>query len=271
MIATAARRAGRKRPGQNSRERKLSPVSRSNDRRLVWDLPLRLFHWLLVLSLALLWFTQWAGFEHMTEIPATVGLDWMVLHMWLGYWTLGLILFRILWGIVGPRHARFISFFPTPRRVAAYLGRSASGRSAKPVGHNPLGAAMVFLMLALVALQAISGLFASDDIFTYGPYNGAEWLDSGTIAALNAMHHWLFDYILIAIAIHVVAILIYALLQKQNLVGPMIHGRKAASAVPEGQEIGSSALIRAAITVLLSAAIVYAIIAASPPQAASLY
>src|SRR5690606_14955471 len=91
-------------------------VSTAIEKRLVWDVPLRLFHWLLVLSLALLWFSQWAGYERLTHIPEAVGLDWMMIHMWLGYWTLGLIIFRLMWGVVGPRHARFASFFPSPDR-----------------------------------------------------------------------------------------------------------------------------------------------------------
>lgn len=233
-------------------------------RRLVWDLPLRLFHWLLVLSLGLLWLTQWFGYDRFTEIPAAFDLDWMVVHMWLGYWTLGLIVFRLLWGIVGPRHARFASFFPLPRRIVAYVTRRPDAAAAKPVGHNPLGALMVFLMLGLIGLQAVSGLFASDDIFTFGPLNGIDWLSSETIGQLNATHHWLFNYILAAIAIHIVAILIYALVLKQNLVGPMVHGHKPAVQVPEQEAIASSHLRRAAIVIAVSAAIVYALLTTAP-------
>lgn len=234
-------------------------------RRLVWDLPLRLFHWLLVLSLGLLWLTQWFGYDRFTEIPAAVDLDWMTLHMWLGYWTLGLILFRLLWGIVGPRHARFASFFPLPRRIVAYVVRRPGVETSKPVGHNPLGALMVFLMLGLIGLQAMSGLFASDDIFTFGPLNGVDWLSSAAIGRLNAIHHLLFNYILAAIAIHIVAILIYTLVLKQNLVGPMVHGRKPAVQVPESEAITSSQLLRAVLVIAVSTAIVYGLLALAPP------
>jgi len=233
-------------------------------KRLVWDLPLRLFHWLLVLSLGLLWLTQWFGYDRFTEIPAAFDLDWMIIHMWLGYWTLGLILFRLLWGLVGPRHARFTSFFPTPGRIARYLGRKPGAASSKPVGHNPLGALMVFLMLGLIGLQAVSGLFASDDIFTYGPLNGVSWLSAATIGRLNAIHHWLFNFILAAIAFHIVAILIYTLVLKQNLVGPMVHGRKPAAQVPEGEAIASSQMLRAILVIAISATIVYALLQTAP-------
>lgn len=233
-------------------------------KRLVWDLPLRLFHWLLVLSLGLLWLTQWFGYDRFTEIPAAFDLDWMIIHMWLGYWTLGLILFRLLWGLVGPRHARFTSFFPTPGRIARYLGREPGATSSKPVGHNPLGALMVFLMLGLIGLQAVSGLFASDDIFTYGPLNGVSWLSTATIGRLNAIHHWLFNFILAAIAFHIVAILIYALVLKQNLVGPMVHGRKPAALVPEEDAIASSQMVRAILVIAVSAMIVYALLQSAP-------
>lgn len=243
-------------------------VSTAIEKRLVWDVPLRLFHWLLVLSLALLWFSQWAGYERLTHIPEAVGLDWMMIHMWLGYWTLGLIIFRLIWGVVGPRHARFASFFPSPDRITAYL-RGSSREMARPAGHNPLGALMVFLMLALVGTQAVTGLFANDDIFTYGPYSEADWLSGETIALLNSIHHALFDYILVAIAIHILAILIYALVLKQNLVGPMIHGHKAADEIPAGEAIPSSGLIRAIVVVAISTALVYGILAAAPPPAAA--
>lgn len=232
------------------------------DRRLVWDLPLRLFHWLLVASLFLLWLTQRLGYEHLTEIPAAFNLDWMTIHMWLGYWMLGLLVFRLLWGLVGPRHARFHSFFPLPRRVLAYVKGAA-----KPAGHNPLGAMMVFLMLGLIGLQAVTGLFTTDDVFTSGPFNQVTWLSPETVAALSGLHHRLFNYILAAIAIHVLAIIIYAVAFRHNLVGPMIHGYKSGSHVPMEDAIASSHLLRAVVVIALSAAIVYAILSLAPPPA----
>lgn len=231
----------------------------AGSKRLVWDWPLRLFHWLLAVTIGLLWLTQWLGYEHLTEIPAVLDLDWMIIHMWLGYWMLGLIIFRILWGLVGPRHARFSRFFPSPGRIAAYL----RGQSKAP-GHNPLGALMVFLMLGLVALQTVSGLFASDSIFTYGPFADVEWVSPEVASLLNSIHHALFDYILIAIVIHIVAIVIYALFLKQHLLGPMIHGRKSAAIVPEAEAIASSEPLKAVIIIALSAAITYGLLSLAP-------
>jgi len=233
-------------------------------RRLVWDLPLRLFHWLLAISIGLLWLTQWFGYERMQNVTLPFYLDWMTLHMWLGYWTLGLIFFRVLWGFVGPRHARFSSFFPWPKRLIAYVRALAFGTESKPVGHNPLGSLMVFLMLALVLVQAVSGLFTTDDALAYGPYNGAGVVSDSTESLLNSLHHSLFNYILAAIALHVLAIIVYAVALKQNLVGPMVHGHKPASLVPETEAISSSQWIHAMVAILIAAAAVYGLLALAP-------
>lgn len=235
--------------------------------RLVWDLPLRLFHWSLVAAIGLLWLTHYLGYEHLTELPARFNLDWMTIHMWLGYWTLSLVIFRVLWGFIGPRHSRFASFFPLPGRIRSYLKGVA-----KPVGHNPLGAFMVFLMLGLVGAQATTGLFATDDIITFGPLNEVTWLSPATTAWFNSLHHRLFDYILIAIAVHVLAITIYTLALKQNLLRPMLHGRKPESRVPTTEAIASSQVLRAVMAVAIASAIVYGILCLAPPPAqTSLY
>lgn len=241
------------------------------EKRLVWDLPLRLFHWLLAISIGLLWLTQKYGANPvplvdkigwLENFPNIAYATWLNVHMWLGYWVLGLIIFRVIWGFVGPRHARFSSFFPLPKRMIAYLRALAFGTESKPVGHNPLGSLMVFLMLALVGFQAVSGLFADDDIFTAGPYQMA--VSEDTAEFFNGIHHSLFDYILIAIAIHVIAIVTYAVVLKQNLTVPMITGRKPAKLVPETEAITSSQLFRAAIVIIVAAAVIGWVIAAAP-------
>ena len=119
------------------------------EKRLVWDLPVRLFHWLLVLSILAAYLTR----EFETR-------EW---HMRIGYWTIGLVLFRLIWGFVGPRHARFSNFI-RPGKVGSYLGTVFRRDATPSIGHNPLGGIMVLVMLLMVLAQAVSGLFITDDI-----------------------------------------------------------------------------------------------------------
>ena len=130
----------------------------SEEKRLVWDLPLRLFHWLLVLSLVGSYMTAHAG-------P-----DWIQVHARLGYWTAGLLIFRVLWGLCGPTHARFRSFLAPPRKVVQYIRGLLEGANVHHVGHNPLGGWMVIAILLSLTLQVATGLFATDDIAWTGPY-----------------------------------------------------------------------------------------------------
>ncbi len=227
----------------------------AEEKRLVWDLPLRLFHWLLVLSIASSWATAEAGF------------DWMQIHIYLGYGTLGLILFRLIWGFVGPRHARFSSFLAGPSGMWRYARGLAAGTMIQTVGHNPLGGMMVLLMLLLVGFQAATGLFATDAIVWTGPYNAA--VSEATASRLTSLHHLNFNFILAAVALHIMAITFYFLVKKQNLVGAMVHGHKPASYVPEHEAITKSELLRALIVILVSAGLVYWLISAAPVPAAS--
>src|SRR5215471_6177411 len=127
-------------------------------RRLVWDLPLRLFHWLFALGIAASWATAKAGF------------DWMQYHFYLGYFMIALLVFRVIWGFIGPRHARFSSFLEKPKVVWGYARGLFDPHSPASIGHNPLGGLMVILMLALVAVQVVTGLFATDAVIWTGPY-----------------------------------------------------------------------------------------------------
>jgi cytochrome b len=223
----------------------------AEERRLVWDLPLRLFHWLLVLSLGALWATGEAGF------------DWIEYHMWIGYWTLGLIVFRVIWGFVGPRHARFSSFLAGPAAIWRYAKGLAAGTMIQTAGHNPLGGISVIVMLVLVSVQIGTGLFTTDDILWTGPYNGA--VSPATADKLSALHAYNFNIILVAVSLHILAIAFYFLVKKQNLVGAMFHGKKPAAHVPEHEAITKSEIVKALIVVLVSAGLVYWLIAAAPP------
>ncbi len=220
-------------------------------RRLVWDLPLRAFHWLFAASILASWAT------------ATAGINWMQWHIWLGYWMIGLLSFRILWGFVGPRHARFTSFLGGPRAMWRYAkGLTGWGDPVHTVGHNPLGGVMVIIMLLLVAFQVSTGLFATDDIAYNGPYNPA--VSSATAHYLTHLHHLNFNLIWAAIALHVGAIAYYAFIKKLNLVPAMLTGWKPAEAVPEGEAIKSSELLKALIVMAVCAGIVYAVLHEAP-------
>jgi cytochrome b len=227
------------------------------DKRMVWDLPLRLFHWLLVLSLLASYLTAKGGFE------------WTQIHFYLGYWTLGLISFRILWGFVGPKHARFSSFIPSPKRLFSYL-RTVGKRDAAPaVGHNPLGGLVVLVMILMVAAQAVSGLFVTDDIAWAGPYNPS--VSAELAGNLTWFHHLNFDVLIWLMALHVLAIVFYAVYKRQNLVGPMFTGRKSSQIVAEHEAISSSRLITAVVLAAICAGAVYWLISSAPPPPEVLY
>lgn len=177
----------------------------------VWDLPTRLFHGSLVLLIAL----QYASGEF-----GGLSMDW---HFRLGYATLALIVFRVLWGFVGSQTSRFGDFLRGPRAVSRYAADLVHGTAGHAPGHNPLGGWSVLLMLASVATQAISGLFSSDDVSEDGPLVAR--VSAATVDRMTWLHHvnrWL---LLALIAAHVGAVFAHWLLRKENLVAPMLHGR----------------------------------------------
>lgn len=169
-------------------------------RTLVWDAPVRVFHWLLVLSFAGAWLT--AESER-----------WRMVHVTLGYTMAGLVAFRVLWGLFGTRHARFTDFVRGPAAVAAYLKSLLRGRPEHHAGHNPAGAlAIVALLLVAVAVPA-TGWALFNEI-------GGEWLEDVHEGVANAM--------LALVAVHVAAVAIGSWLHRENLVAAMITGRKTA-------------------------------------------
>lgn len=173
----------------------------------LWDAPLRIFHWSLVVLVS-------AGF-----ITGLTGGGWMDWHGWFGGATAGLIGFRLAWGIVGSTYARFTTFLKGPTTIAAYLKGEWQG-----LGHNPLGALSVIGMLVVLALQVISGLFANDDIAYRGPYNVLIGEESEALALyLHKRIYWL---IAALVGLHLGAIAFYARAKGENLVKPMLTGIK---------------------------------------------
>lgn len=218
---------------------------------LIWDLPLRLFHWLLVLTFGALWLT------------AELGSEYMEYHMYCGYFMLFLLGFRVIWGLVGTTHAKFINFFPTLSRVRNYLAPKSSKENNKVAGHNPMGAIMVFLMLSLLLAQAVSGLFITDDVFTSGPYNGV--LEGDWQKLANRVHDLGFTLLQAFVALHVAAIIFYKVVKKTNLVKPMFTGKKSSEDVTEASSIKHSKLLIALVVAVLVAVFIYWLVVVNAP------
>lgn len=179
----------------------------------VWDLPVRVMHWGLAFAVLGSWLTQ--------ELEG----DWFAWHTRFGYAVLVLAVTRLAWGFVGTQHARFADFVRGPRAVITYVlsWRDRSGANAH-VGHNPLGAWAIVLMLAMLLAQALTGLFANDQIFQTGPLFG--YVTAATSDFLTTVHKQLFDALSIVIGIHILAAFVYLLYRKENLIMPMITGNK---------------------------------------------
>jgi cytochrome b len=188
------------------------------ERILVWDLPTRLFHWLLAGTFAGAWLT--ADSER-----------WIDVHAMLGYTFAGLIAFRLAWGFIGTRYARFASFVAGPKPVLRYLKSIVSLRPEHHVGHNPAGGWAVLALLALGALTALTGYATFNDY-------GGHWLEELHEGAAGAM--------LTLVFVHIGAVLLSSLMHRENLVRAMITGFKrgaASEAIRRPQWIAASALI----------------------------
>ncbi len=218
-------------------------------KHLIWDLPLRIFHWSFAFTILACWYTS----EQEGEMVER--------HMQLGYVALTLIVFRILWGVIGPKHARFSQFIPSANTLINYLHPKKVSKATP--GHNPLGALMVVLMIVLITLQAVSGLFINDDIFSSGPYYGSIGNDLEKIMAF--IHHNVFDFMIAAIALHIAAIAYYWRIKKQNLVLPMITGKKPSTQVNAVDAIPHSKIILACIIAACCIGFIYWLVIINAP------
>ncbi len=203
----------------------------------IWDLPVRLFHWLLV---ALLGFSWWSGKHH--------DMDW---HRRSGYVILALVIFRIYWGFAGGRTARFAGFLRGPRAVFAYARTLGRGPYSAAPGHNPIGGWSVAAMLATMATMVVAGLFSVDvDGIESGPLADHVSFEQGRFAA--GVHALVFNILLGLVALHVLAILFYLVRHRADLIGPMITGRRRAR---DGETLGQlgASPVRAVIGIALAA------------------
>lgn len=184
--------------------------SEANLNIVVWDLPLRLFHWSLPLLLLLSWISAEA--------------EVMAVHEWSGYTLLALLLFRLLWGLFGSSTARFSGFVRGPAAVRAYLQASRSGSGQPQLGHNPLGGWMVLALIGMLGLQVASGLFASDDEGFSGPLAGL--LSYSLQEIMTELHEAGFNLLIGLVVLHVAAVLFYVFVRRDNILRPMLSGRR---------------------------------------------
>ena len=211
---------------------------------------MRLAHW----CLALCFLGSWATAELFDDL--------MDVHMVLGYVALGTVAFRLIWGFAGPRHARFSAFLAGPASVLQHARTLFSASPPAQAGHTPLGGWMALALMLVMGAQAGVGLFVGDDVFYFGPYNGA--VSSSTANALAGWHHTLFDVLTVLVVLHIAAVLLYQFRKGQNLTASMLTGRKHAH--PD-EAIEGSLLGRAALIALVVAAAVTALVQLAPPPA----
>ena len=209
----------------------------------IWDLPTRLFHWLLAILILLQYGTaEWHW----------LSMQW---HVWFGFTTLALLLFRLMWGFAGSQTSRFSDFVRGPRRAFAYARDLLANRARFNIGHNPLGGWSVLALLLCVLVQAVSGLFASDDIDNDGPL--AAHVTTRTVRLMTRIHHWNENVLLVLIGVHVAAVLLYLVLRRDNLITPMISGRRF---VVDPPALRFASAARAFALLLLSVAAVAALV-----------
>lgn len=177
---------------------------------LVWDVPTRLFHWLVALLVAAAY--------------ATWRLNWMVWHGRVGDVLLALLVFRLMWGFFGSETARFSRFLASPRTVMQHIRDALLREPDRQVGHNPAGGWMVVFLLTLLLGETLTGLYVANDIADEGPLT--EIVPAPLANAISAAHAILWDVLLGLIVLHVLAIAAYAAAKGQNLLLPMITGTK---------------------------------------------
>jgi cytochrome b len=212
----------------------------------VWDASVRLYHWAIVVLVLFSWGSAEWGY-----------MDW---HKLSGYAILTLVLFRIIWGFVGSDTALFVRFLKSPVAALSHLAHIAKREPDREVGHNAAGGWMVLVLLGLLLVQAATGLASNDDIDTEGPYSrwvGKEWSDWA-----SHIHSLTFTLIEIAVALHVLAVLAYLVLKGQNLVRPMITGKKRLPGNLRAPRMISPVL--AAVVLVVAAGAVTALVRLAP-------
>jgi cytochrome b len=179
----------------------------------VWDPLVRVFHWTLVIAFAVTWLTE---------------DEWMTLHSYAGYLIAALLLFRLLWGLIGPRHARFSDFVKAPSTVISYLKDLTKLKAKRYVGHNPAGGAMIVALLISLVVTTVTGMLAYGamgsgpmaSIFATSSSFGSEWFEE--------VHEFFANFTLLLVVVHVGGVIFESLVHKENLVRSMFTGTKRA-------------------------------------------
>lgn len=193
-------------------------------REKIWHPLTRVWHWGLALSVV----TAWCLGEFMS-------FDTVRWHFYLGYLVIGLMLFRLIWGFVGPVHARFSTMLPSLAELRAYIPEVARRTPSGTPGHNPLGGISALLMIVVIVAQAITGLFIeADDFFESAPL--AHYVSSEWAKQISGWHHQLAEFILILVGLHIAAILFYLFWKRENLITGMLSGWKQVRVTDTGKD-----------------------------------
>lgn len=206
----------------------------------VWDLPTRLFHWALVAAVVGL------------AITGTIGGNAMVWHFRFGFSVLTLLLFRIVWGLVGGRWSRFGAFIYSPASVINYL--KGKGKPEHGIGHNPIGAGSVFAMLGFLLAQVGTGLLSDDEIAFAGPLT--RFVSNATVGLATDYHKNIGKWIVLALVVLHIAAIAFYLWRKHNLVGAMLHGDKElVAAAPASRDDTASRLLALGVLLVCAAGV----------------
>lgn len=212
---------------------------------LIWDLPTRLFHWLLAALVA-------GSFA-----SGKLGGNAMLYHEWCGEAVLALLLFRVAWGFIGSSPSRFRTFLAGPATVFRYVLTILRRDADQHLSHNPLGGWSVMAMLFALLIQAGTGLFANDDIATEGPLY--KWISKAASDRLTSIHHFNHDIIIALVAVHVAAVLFHLVYKRENLILPMITGMRSWKGSPK-MAVTPAPVWLAAIVAIATALAVYLLV-----------
>ena len=220
-------------------------TERPSDKVLAWDLPTRLFKWSLVLCVALAWATN----RYADTRP--------YLHVWNGYTVLVLVVFRVLWGLVGGSTARFTAFVTSPWTALRFFIKQVRGLAPAYLGHSPAAGWVILVLMALAGVQATLGLFSADQdrLIIEGPL--ADIVSDAAIHRATALHRLGFNLILAAASVHIATNLLYALLQRKGLIKAMVTGRKLRGPYVDFAEAQAGSLPAAILCLAAAIAIVF--------------